>query len=323
MGNDYVWDRSGEPDPEVERLERLLGGVDQLKPLETGRVFGPAKARWMGLAAAAAAVIAGAALLVRVQFQSGWAVAAVSGAPRIDARQIGSDGRFPVGGLLVTDASSAARISVGKIGEVEVQPNTELRLVSAEATDHRLHLKRGAIRVRIWAPPRLFFVDTPSATAVDLGCQYDLQVDANGDGEVYVTMGWVAFEARGRESFIPAGAICRTSKAFGPGIPVYADAGAEFRAAVEALDRGVYADNVSVLLRDARQRDALTLWHLLVRRSDVRVYDRLAELAPPPADMDQAEVLAGNRDALDRWWEALGLGSASWWRTWKQSAPGR
>jgi hypothetical protein len=80
---------------------------------------------------------------------------------------------------------------------------------------------------------------------------------------------------------------------------------------------------MSVVLRDARPRDALTLWHLLVRTRDPRVYDRLAELAPPPADIDRAEVLAGNRAALDRWWEALGLGSASWWRSWKQSAPGR
>jgi hypothetical protein len=323
MGKDYIWDRSGEPDPEVERLERLLGGVDELKPLETHRVFGPARARWMALATAAAAVIVGAVLLVRVQFQSGWAVAAVSGSPRINAEEIGADGRFPVGGLLVTDASSRARISVGKIGEVEVQPNTELRLLSARSTDHRLDLKRGAIRARIWAPPRLFFVDTPSATAVDLGCQYDLHVDANGDGEVYVTVGWVAFEARGRESFIPAGAMCRTSKAFGPGIPVYADASGGFRGAVENIDRGSYPENMSVVLRDARPRDALTLWHLLVRTRDPRVYDRLAELAPPPADIDREEVLAGNRAALDRWWEALGLGSASWWRSWKQSAPGR
>jgi hypothetical protein len=195
--------------------------------------------------------------------------------------------------------------------------------VSAKATDHRLDLKHGAIRARIWAPPRLFFVDTPSATAVDLGCQYDLQVDANGDGEVYVTVGWVAFEARGRESFIPAGAACRTSRAFGPGIPVYADAGPGFRAAVEALDRGAAGDHVAVLLRDARPKDALTLWHLLARTHDARVYDRLAELAPPPPDMDRAEALAGKRAALDRWWEALGLGSAAWWRSWKQSAPGQ
>jgi hypothetical protein len=25
MNDDYLWDRSGEPDPDVERLERVLG----------------------------------------------------------------------------------------------------------------------------------------------------------------------------------------------------------------------------------------------------------------------------------------------------------
>jgi hypothetical protein len=28
-------------------------------------------------------------------------------------------------------------------------------------------------------------------------------------------------------------------------------------------------------------------------------------------------VLAGDRQALDAWWNELGLDSASWWRLWK------
>jgi len=59
-------------------------------------------------------------------------------------------------------------------------------------------------------------VDTPSARAVDLGCQYTLNVDDRGDGLLKVTMGWVAFDTDGRESFIPAGAACRTRKRGGP-----------------------------------------------------------------------------------------------------------
>jgi hypothetical protein len=323
MANDYLWDRSGEPDPEVVRLERLLADADKLLAMDSSRVFAtPRAARWMG-ALAAAAVIAGAVLLVRTEFQGGWAVTVESGAPRVGPEEIRADGRLPVGAELTTDANSKARISVGTIGEVEVQPNTELRLVSAKATDHRLDLKRGAIRARIWAPPRLFFVDTPSATAVDLGCQYELQVDENGDGEIYVTVGWVALEGRGRESFIPAGAMCRTSKANGPGTPVYADAPAALRAAVEAMDRDAYAGDLRTALGEARERDAVTLWHLLVRTHDARVYERLAQLAPPPAGVDSKAALAGDREALDRWWESLGLGSAEWWRSWKQSAPGR
>lgn len=323
MGDDYLWDRSGQPDPEVARLEQLLADVDTLPAMDSSRVFAMPRAARRMRAIAAAAVLAGAVLLLRAQFQGGWAVVVESGTPRIGAEEFRGEGRLRVGAVLTTDAASKARISVGNIGEVEVQPDTELRLVSAKATDHRLDLKRGAIRARIWAPPRLFFVDTPSATAVDLGCQYELQVDDNGDGEVYVTVGWVALEARGRESFIPAGAMCRTSRANGPGTPVYADAPPALRAAVDAMDRGAYADDLRTALGEARERDAVTLWHLLARTHHARVYERLAQLAPPPPGVNSAAALVGDREALDRWWEALGLGSAEWWRSWKQSAPGR
>ena len=50
----------------------------------------------------------------------------------------------------------------------------------------------------------------------------------------------------------------------------------------------------------------------------VRVYDRLASLVPPPAEATRDRVLAGDRRALDAWWNALGLDSASWWRIWKR-----
>ena len=60
MNDNYLWDRSGEPDPEVERLERVLGKYRyQPKPLSpalesrlTGR-----RASWTRLAAVAAAVL--------------------------------------------------------------------------------------------------------------------------------------------------------------------------------------------------------------------------------------------------------------------------
>ena len=57
-----------------------------------------------------------------------------------------------------------------------------------------MSLSKGAIHARIWAPPKQFFVNTPSATAVDLGCEYTLQVDEDGGGLIRVTLGWVSFE---------------------------------------------------------------------------------------------------------------------------------
>jgi len=42
---------------------------------------------------------------------------------------------------------------------------------------------------------------------------------------------------------------------------------------------------------------------------------------PPPDEVTRQGILAGDRKMLDRWWEELGLHSASWWRMWKGLAP--
>ena len=72
---------------------------------------------------------------------------------------------------------------------------------------------------------------------------------------------------------------------------------------------------------EAEERDEVTLWHLLTRvgTSDRdRVFDRLAQFVPPPQGVTREGIRAGRREMLDAWWDALGLGTAAWWRTWKR-----
>jgi hypothetical protein len=81
------------------------------------------------------------------------------------------------------------------------------------------------------------------------------------------------------------------------------------------------AGALDTVLSRARPKDAFTLWHLLsrgTRPERSRVYDRLASLVPPPPVATRERVLAGDRQAIDAWWNALGLDSASWWRMWKR-----
>ena len=49
-----------------------------------------------------------------------------------------------------------------------------------------------------------------------------------------------------------------------------------------------------------------------------RVFDSLAALAPPPRAVTRAAVLAGNRRALDQWWDSLGIDNTTWWKLWKK-----
>ena len=340
--HDYLWDRSGAVDPQVARLEQLLGAlrhqgqVPELPAIPSrsnpGRPRAGRALRILYSAAAVAAaaillVIVGAAWITLVQPRIGWAVESIAGAPVVDGRAIDGSARLGVGRWLTTDQRSRARIAVGQIGHVDVEPNTRVQLVESRGREHRMALMQGTIHARIWAPPKFFFVNTPAAVAVDLGCAYTLQVHPDGSGLVRVTHGWVGFEHGGREAFIPDQAVCATRPGIGPGTPQYEDAPAGYADALAILDFGGSDDPrraaaLDAVLSQARRRDALTLWHLLQRGTSqerARVYERMAALAPPPAGVTREAVLAGERRAIDLWWNSLGLDSTTWWRLWKKN----
>jgi len=316
MNDDYLWDKSGEPDPEVQRLENLLsplGHKDRKVPVWPVR---RSPAPWIVGIAASVLIAAGAWWLVRERSGPAWHVAAVEGSPSVV--------RLSKGQPLSTDAHSRARLNLTDVGEVEVEPNTRLSVLAINADEHRLALDRGTIRALIWAPPGRFIVNTPSAQTVDLGCQYKLQVDADGIGLVEVSAGWVAFENNGRESFIPAAAACVTRPGKGPGIPYYEDASAKLIDAVHHFDAAPDDQSIAAILAEARPRDAISLWHLLRRvqpQDRARVYDRLAQVVTIPAGVTRESALAANPQTIDALWNALDLGDTSWWRMWKSRGP--
>lgn len=352
MKDDYLWDGSGEPDPEVQKLEKVLGLYRHDRPapsFEQVVDVRPAKVRSRFLnfrlsfafgAVAAILLVAVALIFLRLRpvpnLGPAWDVARLEGAPRVGSKAIRGNaavGKLGIGQTLETDASSRAAITFDETGRVEVGRSSRLRLVTNGPGHQRLYLERGTIRATIWAPPGEFVVDTPSAVAVDLGCVYTLHVDDSGAGLLRTTMGWVGFKLSGHESFIPAGAVCATRPKIGPGTPYFENATRAFRDALARFDFGenTPAERSALLgtiLAGARKDDALTLWHLISRVSDAdrpRVYDRLAALAPPPTGVTRDGILRVDRQMLDAWWNSLGYGDVSLWRTyerdWSQRAP--
>jgi hypothetical protein len=195
-----------------------------------------------------------------------------------------------------TNASARRTLRIGDIGSVDLGPNTRLRVVADRADQHRLTLARGAIYAKISAPPRLFFVETKSGTAIDLGCEYALNMDDDGSGVLRVTKGWVSFQWQGLESLVPAGARCRIRPVKGPDLPYFEDAPPEF---AKAVDSGA-PDSI---IGSARLRDTLTLWHLLSRVAPgdrARVYDRITALTPVPSGISKERVLALDPETLNR-----------------------
>lgn len=249
---------------------------------------------------------------VLVNASPAWTVSSTSGSPRVGAKTFQGDTRLHVGQWLETDASSRAKVAVSSIGEVNIEPNSRLRLVGTSATDHRVELARGTMSALIWAPPRLFFVDTPSATAVDLGCAYTLAVDDNGNGELRVTSGYVALEHDGRETVIPAGQMCATRRGSGPGTPYAADAPEPLRRALVRFDFENTPSALPEVLVHARADDAVTLWHLLARAPTAlrgEVFDTLARDHAPPAGVTRAGIIAGNALMRTEWATDLGFQS--------------
>jgi hypothetical protein len=302
MSEEYLWDRSGPADPEIERIEMELASLryrfDRGMP---GALRQRARREW--LAVAAAVLLAAAGLLFRG-----------AGAPAAPTAWRMGSATVLQGQVLRTGASEIT-LEAEPVGRVELGPGSELRA----ATSRHLELRRGRLHAFIWAPPREFVVETASARAVDLGCQYTLDVDGAGNGLLRVETGWVAFQSHGHESFIPAGAECPTRQRQGPGIPFYEDAPEAFTAALAAYESGDEAALVRVLAA-ARARDGLTLWHLLARvpataRGDV--FDRFAQLVGVRRELRDGAVRSDAK-TLDLCWNALNLEDTGWWRGWER-----
>lgn len=351
MNKDYLWDGSGEPDSEVQQLERALAQfrhrnsspnfLQQAAFPREGRVArGILFPRWalaLSLASATVVILVIATIGTfrwRNNTQQNqavaWNVESVSGAPHVESNSFFQKPKMDkliAGETLVTDAHSQATLSISDIGTINVDPNTKLRLLTGAKAQNQFALDRGTIHAFIWAAPGEFSVDTPSAIAVDLGCSYTLHVDESGDGLLRTTLGWVAFKLNGREAFIPAGAACATRSKLGPGTPYFEDASESFRDALAKFD---FASKIpqersaalDMILAESGKRDALSLWHLLSRVDSAdlgRVYDRLASFVPPPNGVTREGVQQRDQKMLDLWWNELDLGDVSLWRTWERN----
>jgi FecR protein len=294
MPDEYLWDRSGDPDPEVARLEALLSPYRYQPKRRRSR---------LALYALAATILlaAGLASLLIPRNPSIWRIA---GKP------------VPVGQTIET-GSESAQIDADEFGQLELDPKSRLQLLPARDGNQQFALRQGTMHALIWAPPSRFIVETPSAKTIDLGCSYTLTVLPDSSGLLTVQTGWVAFQTGTRESFIPSGAACRTLPRRGPGLPYFEDSSPAFQAAISRFDRSERRSELETIVNGARRQDALTLWHLIVRTSGADrdlVAQRFAALVP---GSDAAALRAGNGQAIDQAWNLLGLGRTEWWRMWK------
>ncbi len=297
----YLWDGSGAPDPEVARLEKLL------RPYRLERRRRP----WRFVLVAAVLILLGtgpALWSLRSTPTSRWDVVF----ERVgDPADRGHVVELRDGNWIETLPDVRARVRVADIGEVLVEGESRLRLGVSRPEEHRLELARGTIEATILAPPRLFFVETPATTAIDLGCAYRLEVDEAGNGRLDVTSGFVELTRPGVTSdrpgpfdvvYVPRGASCPIDADAGPGIPYFRGAPPDF---VAALDRLVSAtadrDAIDVLCAAPSASETLSLWYglpLVDRAARGRVVDAIARVATLPEDFDRERAIALDPETL-------------------------
>ena len=283
--SDYLWDGTGS-DPEVEELERLLSPLAYTPPNPADPVAEPGRWRVVGLLAAV--VLAAVGLHGLFSGTDSWTVTTLDGVSPCGKAAC----ELQVGDWLETDGDTRMLLEVADIGTMEVAPDTRLRLKATGENEHRLELASGRVDAVVVAPPRLLIVETPAATAVDLGCAYTLEVDADGDGTLVVSSGWVALEIEGYAAFVPAGAEAVMSASLGPGTPMFWDAPEPLRALNEGGAMGAALDA-------ARVQDTLSLWHLLQTAEDkVAVLERIEELVPASTN-DRDALLRNDPLALE------------------------
>jgi ferric-dicitrate binding protein FerR (iron transport regulator) len=309
MSDDYLWDRSGKPDPDVQRLEELFAPLRHDAPLDELRVKRPRRRAPFIIAGIVIAAAAAVAIFVALPSGEssicsggkGFAFTGKGGSVSCGGENV-AKGVLPVGGQLDTGANTASLV-IADIGTAELGANTRVRLERTDAQRHQLALERGHMHATVNAPPRLFAVTTPHTSVIDLGCEYFIDIDETGAGSIYVRIGMVEL-ATPSGALVVAPAGTRTTLLTGqrPGLPVGHSANAKVRAAVAAYEQGDPAA-IDALLAAAEDKDAVTLIALAAVDDAHRatVLTRLVELSPPPDAEITVDTAMRDPDKLATW----------------------
>lgn len=336
---DYLWDPSEPGDPQIEALERVLRphGAHARGLLNRPPALGPLRRRrgrwmrgyWLRIPAGLAATVA-VLILIAHDYRLSWP----EGAPWDVA--ISQQGEAPTrldlrpGETLTTSQAQTARLEVARIGEVELASASSVRLLRTAKGRHRIAMETGRLHARIWAPPGHFGVVSGDALFIDLGCEFELNVEPSGAGMLAVLSGWVAYEHGAREVLVPAGHRLAFDRA-GSGTPVSDRASPQLRDAIRALDTALRAGDEQAIERlaamvaaSASDRDFHSLLSLLTRHprlAGTPLYPRLSRVLGRDSDgpLHRPHWARGDAAAIDLWWERVPMPPKQWLVNWRDA----
>jgi len=296
MNDDYLWDKSGEPDAEVQKLEELLGRYRSAAAMpDFNRVAVIRRHPLRPFAVAAALIVC--AILGAIRFYTPanrWRAIDESGVADVPHSLLRA-------GDVVRTERGSVRLQSPAVGTIDLGANTTVRLVENRSRRHRLALAAGTIHAKTTSQPGVFVIDTPKARAIDLGCEYTLTIAPNGGGVLHVIAGWVDLTHDYEQSLVPQGASAFIGSDRSLTVPIFDDAAPRFKTAVLQHD-------VPAIVALARTRDAFTLLNLFrLSTPDERMllYDRLEQLVPPPPSITRESVRYWTPSSTELWWRPV------------------
>jgi hypothetical protein len=252
------------------------------------------------------------------------------GQPWILQRASGPSQLAP-GERLQTGSIETAELAVARIGSLQIAPGSAVKLLVSRSGRHRIELEHGRVQARIWAPPGYFGISAGPMRVVDLGCEFILERNVDGSGNLRVLSGWVQQHVGGQEQLVPAGHALNFS-ANAASTPLRDDAPATLREAVAALDQALLrnadvdrlAQLAGVVAMSARDADHYTLMSLLLRDPSLAagpLYPRLAQALRMPANdsAHRTDWVAGDHAAIELWWRRLPSQPKRWWSHWRDA----
>jgi len=296
MNDDYLWDKSGEPDAEVQKLEELLGRYRSAATMPDFNRVAVIRRRSLWPHAIAAALIV-CAILGAIRFYTPanrWRATDESGVADVPHSLLRA-------GDVVRTERGSVRLQSPAVGTIDLGANTTVRLVENRSRRHRLALAAGTIHAKTTSQPGVFVIDTPKARAIDLGCEYTLTIAPNGGGVLHVIAGWVDLTHDYEQSLVPQGASAFIGSDSSLTVPIFDDAAPRFKTAVLRHD-------VPAIVALARTRDAFTLLNLFrLSTPDERMllYDRLNQLVPPPPSITRESVRYWTPSSTELWWRPV------------------
>ena len=197
--------------------------------------------------------------------------------------------KLNLGDVLETDGTSSVVLKFTDGGNITIEPNSKIRLVTSDNNESRVEVISGTVNTDNKIKPGKIVIEANNVKVRDNGANYTFNVDDKGNGIVYVKDGKVSFVSNNnRQAYIPEGNFCYSQPDKGVGTPFRKDSKPEFQQALFNYDFGnnKVPEVVYSVLANANVQDAYSLVNLLPRLDENKkfmVFNKLSRNGATPS----------------------------------------